>query len=107
MGKTFLVCLCAVFFFAAFSLAIVAFGDDSRYSFSNIQEEYGDGPCPQDPTDREPGGIDIKTCPFDKPISLMDAIGLSLNNNPDAQMAMFRIAQSKALIHKSHAAFSL
>lgn len=103
--KIFLPCLCTVLLSLALFPVSVFSGDDSRYSVSSIQEEYPDAVCPTDSFGKPSERIDDKTCPLNKPISLMEAIRFSLQNNPDTQMAIFRIEQSKALIHKANAAF--
>jgi len=84
---------------------VPAFGSDAKYSYPSIQEEYADTVCRLDGLNSTVSGTGGRICVLDKPISLSDAIRIALKNNPDNQMAVARIAQAKALIEKSHAAF--
>ncbi len=100
MNRIVSVCFCAAIVFMTFWSDAAALDDESRYSFSNIEKEYGDAVCPKDAAE-----VDPETCTLNRPISLTDAVRISLKNNPDTRMAIFKIEQSKALIDKAHAAF--
>ncbi len=91
--------------FLACGLGPSAFGSDDKYSYSNILEEYAETVCRLDAMTSLDTGTEGAVCVLDKPITLTDAIEIALKNNPDNQMAVARISQSKALIEKARAAF--
>jgi outer membrane protein TolC len=82
-----------------------AFGFENKYSYPSIREEYADTVCRLDGMASPDTGTGGAVCVLDKPISLNDAIGIALKNNPDNQMAVARIDQARALIEKADSAF--
>jgi outer membrane protein len=73
-----------------------------RYDYDRIRNDYSDYYCPMPQKD---GASSQELCPLDKTLTLKTALSLALGNNPDTQIAASRIAQSKAMLGQSRAAF--
>ncbi len=71
--------------------------------YTDIQSEYAATVCRLDRPADIPASA--QTCDIDRPVSLEDAIGIALTNNPDHLIALARIEQSNALLKKANAAF--
>lgn len=83
-----------------------AMAGGGRYDYSSIREEYADAVCLLESAERSGNQRDEATrCTLDRPIDLLEAIGIALKNNPDSQMAMTRIRQAQAAADMAQAAF--
>lgn len=87
-------------------LSIMALGPGGcagfpEYSYDSVRSEYAGQVCRQ-PEDRNSEGVSGRNpapaCGVDAPLTLPDAIGTTLKNNPDLTGAAWRIEQSKAML---------
>jgi outer membrane protein len=87
-------------------------GDIKRYTYSSIQAEYADSALSyQSDTDKFQNNLnqkvsDIPSIYFpEKSLSLEKILIIAFENNPDLNMAHYRIQQASAMIDLSNAAF--
>jgi outer membrane protein TolC len=74
-----------------------------KYRYENIQKDYAARlPAPENTATTNRGQPDVD---LQRPLSLTEAIKVTLVNNPDKQMANARINQSRALVERANAAF--
>lgn len=74
-----------------------------RYDYDRIKDDFSDYYCPIPGNEGASGEQEI--CPLSKTLTLKAALSMALVNNPDTQIASARIAQSKAMLDQSRAAF--
>lgn len=74
-----------------------------KYSYKGIHEEYSNGACVLDGLQQD--RVEKSICRTDKPVSLKEAIRISLVNNPDSNIAAARIKKAEAMLQQSEAGF--
>ncbi|CAN2044846.1 TolC family protein [Candidatus Magnetomoraceae bacterium gMMP-1] len=78
-----------------------------NYTYNSIKEEYADFICKINKFEQTgvKEGAKEKSCVLTEPISLKDAIKITIENNPDNNMAASRITQAEAVIEQANAVF--
>lgn len=76
---------------------------ERRYAYNEIQKEYADTICAISPLETELAAEG--TCVLNQPVTLVDAIGIALDNNPDKKIAVARIQMAEAGVRAADAGF--
>jgi hypothetical protein len=92
-----------VFFLILCFVVVSGCSSSHKYSYNSIHEEYSNGACVLD--GRQQDKVEKSICRTDKPVTLKDAIRISLVNNPDSNIAAARIKKAEAMLQQSEALF--